>query len=223
MASLFHTQGGTRYITRVPAHNKQNTQYLPGHALESADWTRLGPRAGARAAQSPAHAGYMLRCFQDRCRVRAHAALLPDFAARPHMRGPSQRMRAARAQVLSCARPPGPRAARRARRHDLLSLVLGEARGKLEAQAAEYATDGHVLRRAAPAGALSWSMRRVCCRKQACDFACCSPCRVTAWRASCTGGDDPCGRPTPVRRSYLCCCMRASAHRSSMPPGPVVQ
>ncbi len=49
------------------------------------------------------------------------------------------------------ARPPSPCAARRARRHDLLSLVLGEARGRLEAQAAEYAADGHVLRRAAPA------------------------------------------------------------------------
>ena len=33
------------------------------------------------------------------------------------------------------------------RRHDLLSLVMGEARGKLEAQAAEYVTDDNMLRR----------------------------------------------------------------------------
>ncbi len=32
------------------------------------------------------------------------------------------------------------------RRHDLLSLVMGEARGKLEAQAAEYVNDSNVLR-----------------------------------------------------------------------------
>ena len=34
------------------------------------------------------------------------------------------------------------------RRRDLLSLVMGEARGKLEAQAAEHVTDDNVLRRA---------------------------------------------------------------------------
>lgn len=51
------------------------------------------------------------------------------------------------------------------RRHDLLSLVVGEARGKLEAQAAEYVTDDNVLRRAL----LSWAaelQKCFACRSQ---------------------------------------------------------
>ena len=54
------------------------------------------------------------------------------------------------------------------RRHDLLSLVMGEARGKLEAQAAEYVTDDNVLRRAP----LPWAV----------DFRCCFACSLI-WSA----------------------------------------
>ena len=145
IASLFHTQGGTRLHHSCVCSSLRQAG-CPKFPASCGMGLLTRPAVGRM--QGPK---LLLRRLHMRvtCHARGAALLL---GCRPDLTPAGSRSTRALPEPRRMrARPPSPCAARRARRHDLLSLVLGEARGRLEAQAAEYATDGHVLRRAAPA------------------------------------------------------------------------